>query len=270
MTALLRRNCLRAAIAALVCLLVAGCGYEVYEQRLAATQALYAYLDRLDQNLTGPWRSAPVDEFRVPKNFKEIPAPVPTKNPDGSLEMPAVDPRQPDYANLTIDGLIGAWRADVDVGSGEGRQQQPAYLYVASNGPLFLAERVEEAIHFTKNTTAYLETSLGATGRAEPPAIFPKGHKFVKQQTFEVMLFNSDLPIHGGRYSFELYATQQGDNQMLVLLAVPAGMDPSSKISERMQLALETMKISKERPQAKPAGGGAAPAGQPPPGGGGF
>lgn len=257
------------SLASLACLLLAGCGYEVYEQRLAATQALYGYLDRLDQNLAGPWRNAPVDEFRVPKNFKEIPAPEPIKNPDGSTEMPAVDPRQPDYANLTIDGLIGAWRADVDVGSGEARQSQPAYLYLASNGPMFLAERVEEAINFSKNMSAYLETALGTPGRPEPSAVYPKGHKFVKQQTFEVMLLNSDLPIHGGRYSFELYTTQNGDNQIAVLLAIPSGMDPSSKISERMQLALEAMKISKERPQAKAAGG--APGGaQPPAGGGGF
>src|SRR5687768_11617636 len=110
MTLRINRNLIRALIP-VMCLVGAGCGFELYEQRLAATQAWYGYLDRLDQNLAGPWRGAPVDELRVPKNFTEVPAPQPTQNPDGSLEMPAVDPRQPDYANFAIDGLIGAWRA---------------------------------------------------------------------------------------------------------------------------------------------------------------
>jgi hypothetical protein len=262
------QNRLYTGALSLACFVAAGCGYELYEQRVAATQAWWGYLDRLDQNLAGPWRSPPVDEFRTPKAFKEIPAPQPTQNPDGSLSFPDVDPRQPDYANFALDGLIGAWRADVAVGGGgEERQTLPAYLYVASNGPLFLAERVEEAIHFTGNTTAYLETALGATGRKEPAAVFPKGHQFVKQRTFEVTLFNSELPIHGTRYSFEMYATQQGDNQVIVLLAVPEGMDPSARISERLQLTLESMKVSDQRPQAQQAG--AAP-GQPAPAGGSF
>ncbi len=257
------KSVLIAACGCLLAVLTAGCGYELYEQRLSATQEYYGYLDRLDQNLAGPWRSPPVDELRVPKNFTEMPAPQPTQKPDGTLEMPAVDPRQPEFANLFIDGLLGAWQAEVDVGSNNDRVKKPAYLYVASNGPLFLSERVEEAIHFTKNFIASAETALATTGKPEPAALLPKTHKFVTKQTFEVLLLNSDQPIHDTRYSFELYSTQQGDNQVVLLLAIPAGMDPSSKISERMQLTLETMKVSNARPQAKPAGGaggGPAPA----------
>gem|GEM_PF-595327 len=248
----------RLALGWMIVLAAGGCGLETYEQRLEATRAYYAYLDKLDQNLANSWRSSPVDDLRVPKNFKELPAPVPTKNPDGSLEFPDVDPRQPDFANLTIEGLIGAWRADVDVLVNNERVSRPAYLYAASNSPLYLAGQAEDAVNFTKNFIPNLETALQATGKPELAAVFPKGHQFVPRQTFEVLLLNSDLPIHNSRYSFETYSTQQGDNQVVLLLAVPAGMEPQSKVPERMQMTLESLKLSNQRPQVKAAG--AAPA----------
>ena len=249
-------------------LTITGCGLEVYEQRLAATQRYYSYLDRIDQNLAPAWRNPPIDEIRVPKNFKEIPAPQPEKNPDGSLEVSAIDPRQPDYLNFTVEGLLAAWRSDVEVFVDGARLTKPAYLYAASNSALFLADQIEGATKFSTNFVINSAAALQAPipdpknhGRLE----LPKGDdKFVQKQSFDHVILNSELPIHDSRYTFEIYSTQQADNQVVVMLVVPVGMEPSSKISERMQLTLESLKVSAQRPQAKQAGAAGAPAGPTP------
>src|SRR5262249_32147443 len=98
-------------------------------------------------------------------------------------------------------------------------------------------------------------------------AVFPKGHQFTPKQSFDVYLFNSPLMIHNSKYVFEVYAIKQMDNQVAMILAAPEGMDPQSKVAERIQLMLESMRVSGNPPQPKqvgqPAGGPAAPAANP-------
>ena len=252
-----------ALTATIWCVSLAGCGVDAYEKRLEATRSYYAYLDKLDQNLSAPWKRPPIDVLRVPKQFQEVPAPQPATGPDGKAEPPDVDPRQPDYAGLSIKGLIGAWRTDVDAIVNNERAPQTAYLYAATNHEIFLGSGAEEAVNFSKDLIESMEAALQTTAKTEPLAVFPKGHLFSAKQSFDVYLLNSAVPIHGSRYVFEVYVTKQGDNQVAMIFAGPEGMDPQSKVAERIQLMLESLRVSPAPPQPKqnqaPGGAPAAP-----------
>ncbi|MFH1300336.1 MAG: hypothetical protein ABIK07_04680, partial [Planctomycetota bacterium] len=118
-----------------------GCGTETYEQRLKETDQYFAYVDARNQALSGNW-SSPTVKMRVPVEFKEItaPKPAPAKDSEGSEPtdpepadpepVQTVDPRQPDYINLVLLGLEGAWRVDVPVDLDNETVERPAYLYV--------------------------------------------------------------------------------------------------------------------------------------------
>lgn len=265
------RNLLPRLAFLLACYSLAGCGLETYEKRLEATRSYYAYLDKLDQNLVAKtWASPPVDALRVPLKFEEIPAPLPTEGADGKPEMPAEDPRQPDYVpNLTIEGLIGAWKTEVDAQVNNEQAKQTVYLYAATNHEIFLTGEADKATSFTRDLVASLEAALQTSAKTDPLFTFPKGHQFTPKQTFDVYLLNSPLMIRGSRYVFEIYSVKQVDNQVAMILATPEGMDPLSKVSERIQLMLESMRVSSNPPQPKAVGDlpGAAPTGPAPKGG---
>lgn len=246
------------------CLASLGCGLEEYERRLKATEDYYSYQDRIERNLSPPWKSPPVDSLRVPLQFKEMPPPQPVPGADGKLEEPPVDPRQPDYASLTIRGLIGAWRTDVEAQVGGNREQRPVYLYVATNHQMLLGDKTE-ALGFLENLLASLEADLQTTKVTQGAVSFPKGHQFSLKQDFENFVISGDAAIHDTRYVLDVYTTKQAENQVALILVRPEGMDPMSKIQDRLQLTLETLRVSAAAPQPKqPGATGAQPSGPAP------
>ena len=70
---------------AAIFLLVAGCGYAEYEARLAETKKYYAYLEKIEQSLSGKWSAAGnLMDLRVPNQFIPIPPPKVIKKEDGT------------------------------------------------------------------------------------------------------------------------------------------------------------------------------------------
>lgn len=247
---------------------LSGCGLQAYEERLEATRSYWAYLEKLDQNLRPAWKTPPVDALRVPLQFNEMPPPQPVEGPDGKKEMPEVDPRQPDYVSLTIPGLIGAWKAEVDANVNGARGPQTAYLYVATNHQMLLSD-ASEAGAFSRNLVENVGAALGSSAPENPaPLPFPKGHKFTPVISFDAYPITSQDALRGSRYIFEIYTTRQQDNQVAIVFASPEGLDPQSKVSERIQLMLESLRVSGAPPQPTQPGQGAAPAGPSQPGGG--
>lgn len=248
----------------LTCLAGAGCGLEEYERRLKATEDYYAYQERLDRNLSPVWKTPPIEALRVPLQFTEIPPPQPVEGPDGQLEAPPEDSRQPDYADFRIPGLIGAWRADVDVLGGENRDQKPVYLYVATNHQLLLGDKTE-ALNFLENLLTAMEADFQTTKAPQGTATFPKGHQFSPRQEFENYTITGDAAIHDTRYVSDVYTIKQTENHVAIILVRPEGMDPMSKIHDRLQLSLETLRVSAAAPQPQQAGpGGPQPSGPAP------
>ncbi len=254
----------RRALIRLLCLAacgLAGCGLETYEQRLEATKKYFAYLDKLDQSLSPPWRFSPIDGLRVPRQFQEIPAPQPITNSEGKQELPEVDPRQPDFLNWKIEGLVGAWQTPVDVVVGDQREARTAYLYAVVNSPLFQAGRTTDALAFSKNLMIDLANVLQIPppeDRSISRLSFPKEKPgYLPKLDYDAVNFRPEILIQGAQYDVEYYAVKQGDNQVAFIILLPRGMDPQSRISERIPLMLESLRVSPNRPQATP---GAAPA----------
>lgn len=255
----LRSLCLLALL-----LFVSGCGFQTYEKRLEETKKYYAYLEKIDSNLAPAWKDGPIDELRVPMQFRPIRKPPQVKNEDGELVDDPVDPRQPNYISLELPGLLGTWEAPFDIVVGEKKQPRKGYIYVVSNYSMFNSELASQAPDFMRTLLGTISDRLSLPpvdlAKAERE-LFPKikADAYTAQNTFDVFHFQSDeLLVDGVPYTIDAYTNLQKDLQVDVLLVLPVGMDAQAKMFERVPLMLERLKIDpKKRPSR--AGGKAAP-----------
>lgn len=271
--------CRHRSVWGLACLLgvaCLGCGYQEYEKRLNESKLYFAYLEKLNSNLATSWQNGPrtgpgpIEELRVPQQFRELPRPKPPppKPKDGEAEAaePEPDPRQPDYVALELPGMLAAWQSPFQV-SVEGKSEtRKGYLYALSNFELYRhPDNADKATTFTLDLLTLIADKLSLP--AKDPArdvereTYPRSKTYTTPNTFDVYRFQSDsLRIDGVRYTFEVYSHAQKDIQVCLLLVLPAGIDPNSKLTERIPLMLETLKVSPKKPSAAtPRSGGPAP-----------
>ena len=165
-----RRVWMAAVVGTLSLAGAAGCGYETYELRLKQSKDYYNYLEKVDANLAPKWGDGRgILEVRVPKQFVPIPSPQPIKREDGELEMPTVDPRQPDYVNLIFPELLGAWEAPVEITLADGgRETRKAYIYAVSNYWTLISENPGDAQFFTKSLTELIGAALEQPPKETP------------------------------------------------------------------------------------------------------
>ena len=259
----------RAGIVASAIVFICGCGYVDYEFRLNESKKYYAYLDKVEQHLAPKWVSseAPV-ELRAPKQFTLIPPPQKIQREDGSVEEPAVDPRQPDYGNyyLKLPGLVGAWESRFSVLKPDGtREERKGYLYTLTNYWELVGDQAADSSKFVSNLQSLMAEKLGVPAtdvRVEPqPAGYPA---YVPVSSYDVCNFKH-VDIEGVFYNFEVYAKQNGSVFGVVVLVLPEGMESPQKLSERLPLMLGYFNFSKDPPrvgssQNAPAGSPAATA----------
>ncbi len=243
---------------------VSGCGLQTYETRLEETRKYYAYLEKIDSNLAPAWKDGPIDELRVPMQFRSIRKPAPVKNADGEMEDAPVDPRQPNYISLELPGLLGTWEAPFDIVVDGKKQPRKGYIYVVSNYSMFNSELASQAPDFMRTLLGTISDRLSL-----PPVDLAKGEReqypkvkadaYTAQNTFDAYHFKSDeLLVDGVPYTIDAYTNLQKDLQVDVLVILPVGIDAQSKMFERVPLMLERLKIDpKKRPSR--AGGKAAP-----------
>lgn len=259
---------------------VLGCGYETYELRLKQSKDYFAYLERVEANLAPVWSDQHgIIKVRVPKQFVSIPAPQPIKREDGTLEMPAVDPRQPDYLNLILPELTGAWEAPVEVTLPDGnRETRKAYIYAMSNYWQFIGENPSETPNFTRSAVELIGLSLEQTlpdekKTAPETEMHPKPGTYVPSASYNVYRYQPKAITQqtedrrsSVNYTFEIYERQNGDVQVPIVVVLPEGIDPREKINERIPMMLESVVLTgtPPRPDAQknapastgPAGGG--------------
>uniref|UniRef100_A0A7C2NWL8 Uncharacterized protein n=1 Tax=Schlesneria paludicola TaxID=360056 RepID=A0A7C2NWL8_9PLAN len=266
MGAAIRRLGQRVLVVA-ACVAGAGCGQQTYEQRLAESGKYFAYLLKLDANLAPPWKQPPVEELRVPLQFREIKQPPPVKNEEGQV-VEEIDPRQPDYVPLTFPGLLGAWEAPFTVVIDGQPASRQGYLYCVSNTSMLIKpDESEKAPDFTRDLLVLIAEKLmlpqlDFTTAAERQT-HPRSQGYTPPNNFDVYLFEGDnLRIDDVPYTFEVFAHYQGPVQVALVLVTPVGTDSSAKLLERVPLMLERLKVS-----PKPPIGAAAPSGRASPGG---
>ena len=252
---------------------ISGCGYDTYEQRLKQTKDYYSYLERVEANLGPKWADGRgILEMRVPKQFVPIAPPQPIQREDGEMEMPAVDPRQPDIVTLEFPELLGAWVAPVDVALATGGQEKRnAYIYALSNYWIYAGENPGDAQNFTKFITELIGTALEDTAKEEPPEMHPKPGTYLPSANYSVTRFNpKPITLQAGgtsvNYVFEIYLRDNGDVQCPIVVALPEGIDQREKINERIPMMLDYVNPTKKVPRPgtsknAPAGSGGAAAG---------
>ena len=254
-------------------ILLAGCGYAEYETRLNESRKYYAYLERIESSLSPKWVSGAVMDLRVPRQFGLIPAPQSTVLPDGTVEEPTSDPRQPNYVNIKLPGLFGAWQSVFMVSSPEGREESKGYIYALSNYDKLVGPQASEAAEFIPRIKELLARSLKVEGKDGTPEIFPPGiasSQYQKQLTYDVCRFSGAV-INKMKYTFELYHRDQNPVVGAILVVLPDDMELAKndleRVTNRIPMMLASFNFSKTPPRV---GGSGGPAGQPSPAANGF
>lgn len=232
-------------------LLLNGCGAETYEQRLKETAKYFTYQDTRNQALSAQW-SSPSVSLRVPIEFEQINAPpaVPVAaSEDSEAEVPeatpTVDPRQPDYADLVLPGLEGAWRVEVPVDLENETVDRPAYLYVLSNYNLLKEKNMDDALHFFEHVNNQIASAFNQFINIEDfkTESFPRGKGYIEPKSFNVGVFEPEMPIDGVPYQFQISQVESGNNQLVILLVAPKNITGRSQIKEHMDFSLETVEF---------------------------
>lgn len=240
-----------------------GCGSETYEQRLKETAKYFEYVDIRNQALANSW-SAPTVSLRTPAEFKQINAPIPESTTDSedpnSEEAEAVDPeptqtvdpRQPDYVDLVLPGLEGAWRVEVPVEMENDTEDHPAYLYVLSNHYLLKEKLTDEALGFHDEINNQIAGAFNHALNIEEFTTekYPQEKGYSVPKSYLVGSFEPETEINGVPYQIKLYLAEAGDNKVALLLVIPKNVSGRAKLSDHMDFSLETVEI------VSPRGGG--------------
>jgi hypothetical protein len=277
----LRTPSARRWFAMLSVLLLAGCGADLYEERLENTKVVFARIDLLNQHLQSLWTDGDGVgvRLRVPQQFGLLPPPAkpdPSAQPaakpaegdeaagneEGAAEAEIHDDRQPAYMSVELPGLRGAWKAEVNINAENNvAVKGEAFVYVMSNH--HLADKVEEAEKFSQEFIK----ALAEAAHVPPPdetawetLTFPaKKGQFVKPRKYNKVGIDPDEPVGDLVRQFSMYIYTDGKVQVIVLFVLPKDVDNTSeKFAERIPLCLETLEASNQL--VKPtAGGGPAP-----------
>ncbi len=273
---------------------LAGCGQQVYEQRLAETSALFAHLQLLSEHLSGEWTDS-VAAVRLPKQYQQIAAPPPP--PPGSTPGTAVlDPRQPDFVNVELPGLRAAFQAQFGVAE-EGAAETKTILghvYVLSNhylgapppkpppgAPVDGDAPAEEKLKpgdYAAHVLRLLAEGLRTTVKPGPNyndwdretfprnlvALFPAGGKnpfsSVEVRSATMSANVRDIPTE-----ISAFTLAEGEAQLMLVFVTPRDILPGEQFLLRRDYCLETLRLLNASlgAAAAPAGGGgpAAPVG---------
>lgn len=250
-----------------IMLITCGCGYVDYELRLNESRKYYAFLDKVEQFLLPKWVSseAPL-EVRVPKMTPQfIPMAPPQKitREDGSVEEPAVDPRQPDYVDLVFPELVGAWETRFPVIKSDGtHDDRRGYLYALTNYWQLSSELAADSTKFVTALKLQMAEKLGVPVSDERQELQPIGYPaYVPHVNYDVFSFKK-IDVDGVFYNFDVYAKQHGSVIGVLVLVLPEGMESPQKLNERLPLMLGYFNFSPDPPRA--GGNRNAPAGSTP------
>jgi len=265
----------RFALLAAGALLLAGCGAELYEQRLANTRLLYAHMDLLNQNLQGAWNDPSVGvQMRIPLQFAMLapPAQADTKAGAGKPaaeedmeeegdETTVIDERQPEYINVELPGLRGAFHAPVKMlAQNNTLEDGDAYMYVLTNHDD--ADNLERAQDFEKDLVNTLSEAVHESVTADDwhdEKIPPRPGSFAKPVPYRTVTITPSEEIAGHVRQFMIYVYQQGEIHVVVMFVVPRDIDAAEHMFERIPLALETLEVTPGTKLWRPTTGAAAP-----------
>jgi len=263
-------------VCSLAAFALAGCGSELYEERLGNTAKLFAHEELLRENLQGRWTDADYGiALRVPHKFEVLPPPAKpeaAEKPAGQdgeneEEVEVPDERQPKYLNVELPGLRGAFQAKVKViGENKVDAEGDAWIYVMSNQDM--AEQTEAAkefnMSFVKSLAEALQMGQPASENFETVRIPTRAGTFVKPLKYTAVALKPEEEVGGLTRQFSIYLYEQGEIQVVVLFVIPQNVDGSEKLTDRIPLCLETLDVPGNQLVRKTQGSSAAGTGTEP------
>ncbi|MGE3317003.1 MAG: hypothetical protein AB7O26_17945 [Planctomycetaceae bacterium] len=248
----------------LLAVIISGCGASTYEERLKESKDYFAFIQRYNDQLEKPWKDGVSGiELRVPKKLKPIPA---VTTPAAEGEEAPKDPRQPDYVELELPGLVGAWSVPVGTMVDGSPTAVNSYLYVLCNAVLLKSPNPPfPANEFHDEVVERLSNALGVPVPKPDVWIdesFPRTATYVKPKPFHSLLLTPTEPVNGVPTEFKLYEYQSGDMRVSILAVMPQGATAKDNFLPILPLSLETLSVPPQPPAtAVPATPGAGPSG---------
>lgn len=271
---------IRSTVAAAALLVIIGCGYDTYEQRLSESVKYFQYVDKLNQNLARAYTGNAVKQLRVPIQFRQIPAPPPQPLDDqgNAVGAPEADRRQPDYIRIEFPGLEAAWEADFQVTVDNMASSRKGYIYLTSNFAMFATPEAPQASQFIQMVLDATTDGLRVPPeRADGPHTagrpFPNGRPqnelYFPLNTYDIFNLKPESLIDNAQYTFDVYVIKNQDLSELklaVVVVLPVGIDSRANIADRVNLMLETAQVFEARATAGSGkgprpGAGASPSG---------
>jgi hypothetical protein len=200
----------------------------------------------------------------MPKKLVLQPAPAVETDDDGNPIESGPDPRQPTQAGImTVDlpGLIGAWTATVEADTANGGspsfQSVTAYAYVLGNHSLWLQNDVDaaEQFHATALTAVVDGLNLPHPDPADWKTVrYPERGGYLKQKQAQVLIMHTSGFVGETQADVSLHLLEDGPPGEKVKLAIlfiyPTTVNASERIQKRIEMALETLTFSPNRPKA--------------------
>lgn len=242
------------------CAFLAGCGSRVYELRLEETKKYFAFLQRQNDLLDKPWRDPDSGiELRAPKQLKLLPGPSGPPAGEGSDGAAIRDPRQPDYVELELPGLAGAWMGLVAANVDGLESSVPCYFYVLSNQQLLRQTGAsQEAAEFQDEVVSRITAAL----KVDPPTDnqwsseqFPRGDSYVPKKEFHWIRLSPAEPIKNVPTDFYIYEHQSGNVRVSLVFVLPQQMNSSEPLNQAIPVCLETLNVPQDLPGASSGGG---------------
>lgn len=212
--------------------------------------------------LTGQPGANPADDLAflndpplADDEMEEPPGGFPSAAPGELMPHLANDPRQPKYLGLTLPGLEGAWRADVEVIQGQQTIDSACFLYVLSNHSLWLQREAGirvEPMFFHRMVAEQVAYALGMLPPSEMnpwPWVeerIPRGLGYVPKKNMQ--LIELQQQVGSLLLNIAVYRYQTKDTQVVIVLVVPNGMDRPQIIAEGINLCLQQMKVDGAAP----------------------
>lgn len=238
-----------------------GCGTEVYEERLENSKKLYGHMEVLDTHLHRDWVDADVGvRLRLPIQFSAMAASSAGAGASlGSGQVaPAsgADDRQPKYMNLELPGLRGAFVAKLKIiAANAASANEDGFIYVLTNH--HLANAREAAASFSSDLLKMLSQTLNVGYKPDDirQAVYPQSVGVLAQPVqYKTVTLNPKEPIHGVERQFSVYMHEQSGIQTVILFVFPKDVDGVERLTDRLPLCLETLRVTGEK-LAAPAGG---------------
>ncbi|WP_145364114.1 hypothetical protein [Stratiformator vulcanicus] len=239
-------------VTGLVCAtLLTGCGSGTYESRMQqATIPYFKYRNEVDANLSAEWARDTL-RFRVPKQFQEVLG--------GKPKDDERDPRQPEFLDADLPGLVAAWTAQIGIDTPvEPRQpgeepraaplQRPtvqSYVYLLWNR----AVKGSQGENFDLVVVNRILGGLGQSRFTSEGLASATNSKLVGVGDFKVekrisqVGFRTEEIVDGVPMDIIVAFYQQRSDQVAMVYVVPQTANFSESIPKRIDLSIESLRV---------------------------